>query len=67
MIHRMPFAGTVQINQVQPFGSGILPAFGHLHGVVAENGLVVVVALTQADTLAASDINCGIKLHFSLL
>ena len=59
------FAGfcSIQVDKVQPFGSLILPSQSHFEGIISKDSLVVVVALTKANTFSTTDIDCWIKLH----
>ena len=56
----------VKIDKVQPFRAFISPLQSHFYRVVAEDRFVVIVALTKTNTLATSNINGWVKLHFVL-
>ncbi len=40
-----------------------LPALGHIGGVVAEDGLAVVVALDESDATAGAEVDGGEQVH----
>jgi hypothetical protein len=48
---------------MQPLGAGIRPTPRHLHRVVAEDRLLCVVTLPEANALAVAEINGGKDLH----
>ncbi len=53
-IHGPPFAGPVQIDQVQVFGPLLDELPSHGGGVVAIDGFAVVIPLPQADAFSAA-------------
>ena len=62
-IRRLALAGAVQIDQVQMFGPQGDPMPGHGGRVVAEDRLLLVVALLEADALPAAQVNCRPDFH----
>jgi hypothetical protein len=60
-----PLAGTIQVDDVQASGAGLLPRAGRGHRVVAEHSLPLEVALIETDTAAAPDIDGWDYLHAS--
>ena len=62
-LRRLAVAGAVEIDDVQPAGSGGHEAAGHFDGIVAEDGLAGVVALQQPHALAPTEIDRGPEFH----
>jgi hypothetical protein len=54
---------TVEVNDVDPRRAERCPADGHFDRVVAEDGLTLVVALLEADALAASNVDRRYHFH----
>ena len=63
IIDRFAPAGPIEIDQVQPLGALALPVQGLGHGVIAEAGHLVVIALMQAHAVAVEQVDGGDDLH----
>jgi len=63
VVGRLAAPGAIEIHQVQPPGTLLLPAEGLGHGVVAEAGYLLVVTLVQPHALAVEQIDGGDHLH----
>jgi hypothetical protein len=61
-IGQHPITGAVQIDQMQPVGAFLDPPPGQF-GRIAKDGFLVVIALPQADTLAAAQVDGRIDIH----
>ena len=55
-VDRLSRLGSIEVDQMQPFGPGLGPFPRHL-GRIAKHGFAGIVALTQPDGLAAPQIN----------
>ena len=55
--------GAVEVDQVDPGGSFRLPVCGHRRGVVAENRLLVVIPLPEADAAPSPQVDGRDHLH----
>ena len=53
------FLGAVEIDDVEPLAAGVLEFFGEVEGVGVVGGLLVVVALLEADDFAVAEVNGG--------
>src|SRR5439155_3663998 len=62
-IDGMALLGTVEIHEVEAFGPLLGPAPGDGDGVIAEDGLLRVITLAQADAASAPDVNGRVNLH----
>ncbi len=54
------FKSAIQVDDVQPTGSGIQPAARHRCRIVAEDRLALRIALHQPDDLPVAQVDCGV-------
>ena len=66
-VRRVAGMRAVKVNDVQTLASLGLPTLGHAQRVVREHRLLLVVALVQADAVAAAQVDCGYDFHASIL
>ncbi len=66
-VHRLAFPGAVEIDDVQDIGPVLHPAARHRGGIGVKDGLLLIIALPQPDTLAAAQVDRGKNLHESRL
>jgi hypothetical protein len=65
LVHRLAGEGAVEIDHMQPLAAGGLELGGLRARVVAEHGGLVHLAMQQADTLAALQVDGGVEDHDS--
>ena len=51
----------IKIDHMQPFGTSVNPTESYLNGVISIVRHLIEASLLKTDTLAASEINCGIN------
>ena len=59
----MAFKSSIQIDNMQPFGTLIAPVPGHLHRIIRKHGIFVFLTLLQTHGFAVLDIDSGKKNH----
>ncbi len=59
LVHRLARESTVEVHQVQPFGTLLHPLGRHGNRVIAEGGAVLHAALAQPNALAVFEVDGG--------
>jgi hypothetical protein len=62
-VYRLALFCPVEVHEVKPVGALFDPAAGNRNGIVAKDGFLCVITLTEANAMAAPDVNRWIDLH----